>query len=133
MKHASASLILVLALGFGLVPQARAQDGTPPPSQMQDGLNLLGEGARQLLDGLIGQISPGIDSLGNSLSQVRPMIDDLLTRIGDIRNYEMPTTLPNGDILIRRKPDAPPYHAPEAPPPPSPIPGITLPMDGPEL
>ena len=133
MKHASASLILALGLGFGLVPGAQAQDRTPPPSQMQDGLNLLGEGARQLLDGLIGQISPGIDTLGNSLSQVRPMIDDLLTRIGDIRNYEMPVTLPNGDILIRRKPDAPPYHSPEPAPPPSPIPGITLPMDGPEL
>jgi hypothetical protein len=27
--------------------------------------------------------------------------------IGDFQNYEAPVKLPNGDILIRRKPDAP--------------------------
>ena len=43
-----------------------------------------------------------LDSAGANL-----IADGMLELMGDIRNYEMPEKLPNGDIIIRRKPDLP--------------------------
>jgi putative sigma-54 modulation protein len=42
-------------------------------------------------------------------------IDKLMAMVDDITNYQAPEMLENGDIIIRRKPDAPPVQPPEAP------------------
>ena len=42
---------------------------------------------------------------------VAPALEKMMALVDDMTNYEMPVMLDNGDILIRRKPDAP------APPP----------------
>ena len=34
--------------------------------------------------------------------------------MGDPRHYHLPEVLPNGDIIMRRREDAPAYEAPEA-------------------
>lgn len=61
------------------------------------------------------------------MERLRPALDDLLgvmrvfEDIDSIGNYEAPEVLPNGDILIRRRDDAPPWppeDAPAAPEPP---------------
>ena len=80
-----------LALGLSTAP-AIAED-------KEEGLNLMQEGAELLLRGLMNDMEPAIDDLRN---------------VDDIRHYEQPEFLPNGDIIIRRSPDAPLWRAPEA-------------------
>jgi hypothetical protein len=46
------------------------------------------------------------------MKDLEPMARELAALLGDVRNYDPPERLPNGDIIIRRKPGAPP------PPPP---------------
>lgn len=47
-------------------------------------------------------------ALRKLLEALRPGIEELLDRIDDLSQYEAPEILPNGDIIIRRKRDAPP-------------------------
>ncbi|MFV0473874.1 MAG: AAA+ family ATPase [Pikeienuella sp.] len=48
--------------------------------------------------------------------RMQPLADRLTELIDDIDAYEAPERLPNGDIIIRRKPEArPPAPAPRAP------------------
>jgi hypothetical protein len=77
---------------------------------LRDGLGLLGEGSRMILEGLLQEMRP-------LMEEVRPFFEDevvpMLERMGeivdDLSYYELPERLPNGDILIRRSPDAPPF------------------------
>lgn len=54
------------------------------------------------------------------MESMKPTLDDALDLmrnfnvIDDPRNYQMPELLPNGDIILRRRPDAPAY-VPEPP------------------
>lgn len=75
-------------------------------------------------DQMMREIGPSIDSLGALI--------DTLERIDSLEHYERPEVLPNGDIVIRRKPDAPPL--PEAPAPDAPAPDAPAPgADGPGI
>jgi len=61
------------------------------------------------------------------IDKLRPALEEMMKTmrvfedIDGIENYEMPEVLPNGDIIIRRRDDAPPWPpgetAPEADPP----------------
>ena len=53
-----------------------------------------------------------LDALSEGLEHLGPIIGGLAERIDDPRNFHAPETLPNGDILLRRRDDAP-----DAPPP----------------
>ena len=73
-----------------LVAPATAQEAEPSePPRMEEGLSLLEEGTRLLLEGLI-------DEFGPALEQLRGMVEGLDA-------YYPPEMLPNGDIIIRRK------------------------------
>ena len=50
------------------------------------------------------------------MTEMSPMLESLREKIDDLSNYEAPEVMPNGDIIIRRKPDAPDRPAPEAEP-----------------
>jgi hypothetical protein len=74
---------------------ALAQDPTPEPAPgIDESLELFSEGARRLLEGLNEELGPLLQDLGD--------------RIEDLNAYEAPEILPNGDILIRRKPETAP-------------------------
>jgi hypothetical protein len=45
--------------------------------------------------------------------EMLPFLERLSTLIDDLAAYELPERLPNGDIIIRRSPDAPPVDDPE--------------------
>lgn len=53
------------------------------------------------------------DALRGLLDSVKPRLEDMFEMLGVLEqidspaNYEKPVILPNGDILIRRSPDAP--------------------------
>lgn len=42
------------------------------------------------------------------MAEIMPELERLGEAVGGLSNYQMPEFLPNGDIIIRRKPDAPP-------------------------
>lgn len=119
---------IVLAAAFAAVPLAqalRADEPAPetlappeapaepaPEGDMAEGLGLLERGAQMVLRGFLDEIEPKMDEiqrgLGDAAKDLGPALDKLLTLFDDFRNYEAPERLPNGDIIIRRRPDAPP-------------------------
>lgn len=56
---------------------------------MREGMDLLSEGTKLLLRGLMGEIEPALRDLEGALD--------------DLTAYHAPEVLPNGDIIIRRK------------------------------
>ena len=116
------TLTLTLALGAPLLAQQwqmppaddaphstapRAQDPLTPPDS---------DGLEQDLEGIMGEmfqrLQPHLEGLANELAstadEFRPALNELGGVMDDIANYERPERLPNGDILIRRRADAPP-------------------------
>ncbi len=106
---------------FALVLAAPLWAEEPPAGDMGEGLGLIEQGTQLLLRGLMAEMAPALDQmqkgLDEALTEIEPALRDLAAMLGDIRNYEAPVQLPNGDILIRRKPGAP---RPEAIPTPGP-------------
>lgn len=94
---------------------------TPATAQeTEEGLNLIEEGAKLFLRGLMSEMEPAIDDFRDMMDEfgpamqdfaleIGPALSELLARVDDLRHYSQPEFLPNGDIIIRRKPDAPPF------------------------
>lgn len=82
-----------------------AQDSAEPvlpednSSDFEEGMNLMSEGARRLLDGLMGEVEPQMRDLADALRD----FDFEQLNIDDLSAYHPPEKLPNGDIIIRRK------------------------------
>lgn len=122
---------LTIALALSAAP-ARAE--TPGAPEVEEGFSLMEEGAKLLLRGLMAEMEPALDEMGKALSEVEPALKDLQPRmmellalIDDLTNYQAPERLENGDILIRRKPDAPaPPPLPTAPEAVEPAPQVDL-------
>lgn len=89
-----------------------------------DGFSLMEEGAKLLFRGLMTEMEPTLDELTGLADEMRPALEAFADEMGpailklvdlmdEITHYEMPEILPNGDIIIRRSPDAPAYVPPE--------------------
>ena len=102
--------IMALTVTALLAQPLSAQDTQPPPQD--DGLSLIQRGIEMLMQNFMREIGPDLDRIGrdmaDSLSRFAPALDDLSVLIDDIGNYTAPERLENGDIIIRRKPGAPP-------------------------
>ena len=103
---------LAAAMALTLPAQAQSPDpapGGPPP---EEGVDMIERGAGILFRHLFNQMAPEIDGISRDLSDAMqllgPALTDLATLVDDIQNYETPERQDNGDIIIRRKPDAPP-------------------------
>ncbi|MEL6839545.1 MAG: AAA+ family ATPase [Pseudomonadota bacterium] len=105
---------LTLAIGLSVSP-VYAQDES---AEITDGFNLMEEGARMLMRGLMSEVEPALTelrdtfedmapALGEFVATMGPAMTDLLNQVDDFSHYQVPEFLPNGDIIIRRKPDAP--------------------------
>ncbi|MGB3177354.1 MAG: hypothetical protein WBC68_16695 [Albidovulum sp.] len=96
---ANAFAVLIFASATAV---AQADDKTA-----EEGFSLLEEGAKIILRSMMDEVEPTLKELqeefGGALSQMGPMLKDMAEMIGDIRNYEAPEQLPNGDIILRRK------------------------------
>jgi hypothetical protein len=68
------------------------------------GMSLFGDAVTQELEPALGDMKALIDQLGPA---VAPAIEKMMALVDDMTNYELPEMLENGDIIIRRKPDAP--------------------------
>ena len=114
------ALIVALAAALPL----SAQEAEPEP----EGRSLIEEGAQLFLRGLLQEMEPGINDLQDLADGIGPALEGFADHMGqalvqimrvvdDIQNYEQPEFLSNGDIIIRRKPDAPAWEPPELPEP----------------
>ncbi|MBV1896944.1 MAG: hypothetical protein KUG70_10830 [Rhodobacteraceae bacterium] len=104
MKH-TASLIFAFSLF-----------SAPVLAEDKDAPGLMQRGAEMFLEGLRQEMSPALDNLQelaeqagpsmmNFLAEMGPAFADLLDEVEDWSRYSAPEILPNGDIIIRRKPD----------------------------
>lgn len=93
-------IALTLALIAVISGPVAAQDADNPNDDLNEGIDLLGRGAELLLQGLLAELGPAWSELQSVLN--------------DLNAYYPPEILPNGDILIRRKPaDPSPGDAPD--------------------
>ncbi|MEM6944951.1 MAG: hypothetical protein AAF416_14185 [Pseudomonadota bacterium] len=68
------------------------------------------------LDAMKRQLDRAWDRLAEDLEPALKRVDEViavLREVDDPRHYEAPMLLPNGDIVIRRRADAPPWQPPE--------------------
>ncbi len=97
------------------------------PAQEESGRDQMQRGAELFLRGLRGELGPALEDLQALAEQAGPAMRSFLTEMGpamagifskvsDWSRYEPPEMLPNGDIIIRRKPEQAPEQAPETKP-----------------
>ncbi|MEL6914242.1 MAG: hypothetical protein AAFP13_07050 [Pseudomonadota bacterium] len=114
MKHA------LLLAALALPAAAHAQEA----EEEERGLGLMERGAQLFFEGLMDEMEPAIEgfeglardigpAMRDMLEQMGPAFAELMDSIDDLSNYEPPAMLPNGDIIIRRKPDAPEFEMPD--------------------
>lgn len=110
MKH----IILAACLALPL-PAIAQEDG-----EIEDGFSLMEQGAKLLFRGIMSEMEPAIDDFAGLAGELEPALEMLASEMGpallemiqtldSVRYYEAPEILPNGDIIIRRSPDAPEY------------------------
>ncbi|HCP81956.1 MAG TPA: hypothetical protein DIT67_10325 [Octadecabacter sp.] len=110
MKH------LILAALIAIPVPSLAQD----EGEIEEGFSLMEEGAKLLFRGIMSEMEPAIDDFTGLAGELEPALELLATEMGpalmeliqtldSVRYYERPEILPNGDIIIRRSPDAPEF------------------------
>src|SRR5690554_7260740 len=96
-------------------PLSAEGDSTPDTDAPDSGTSLIEDGARMFFEGLIKEARPAIrdmrelaEKLGPQLrsfaEEMGPALADILRDVEDLSVYEGREKLPNGDIIIRRKP-----------------------------
>lgn len=93
----------VAALAFAVLVPAVALGQDDEPSFDLD-LDALKERFDRAWDSVVEELEPAFESLARTLATME--------RIDSLDHYEEPVMLENGDILIRRKADAPPLPDP---------------------
>lgn len=99
---------MLLAPAFALallaMPAAAQEEPAEQETSLWDwGMSFLGENVPEELAPL-GDMKALLDQFGPTIA---PALEKMMALVDDMTNYEMPVMLDNGDILIRRKPDAP--------------------------
>ncbi len=106
MRHLIAAVALVLAVG-------------PVAAQEDDGRSMMERGAELFFRGLRDEIAPALGDLQalaeragpamrSFVEEMGPALGGIIAEVKDWSRYEPPEILPNGDIIIRRKPDPAP-------------------------
>lgn len=114
---------IALALSAALI-------ASPGIAEEDSGLSLMERGARLFMEGILKEMEPAIDELSELTDQMGPALrsfaeemgpklSELFEEVEDWSAYQAPEILPNGDIIIRRKPDRP-LQKPETPSDPPP-------------
>lgn len=106
------ALLGSLTLTPALAEDAPAVPEATPPAAEEEAPGLIEQGARMFLRGLIEEIGPQVDEMTAGIEEAArklgPELERLMALVDDVKNYEPPERLPNGDIVIRRKAGAPP-------------------------
>lgn len=116
---ATSRTLLIPILLLGLAQPVTATTSFADPKSEDQPLTF-----EETLRGLWEKMGPELEKLKRDME---PALEDALkllepfSAMDDPRNYQMPEILPNGDIIIRRREDAPDYvprSTPEATPDP---------------
>lgn len=118
MRHLAITLGLLAALAHPVA----AQEGDTRPFPRLD----------HFLDGLRGDVDDTLrafrdwadlfgPALESFIEEMGPALAEMMDEVQDWSRYETPEMLPNGDIIIRRKPDAEPDLPPKEDDGPAPI------------
>ena len=111
---------LMLVLSLTLATPALSQDADPqdePRGRPLDSiLEMFIDRTEEAMRGMVDEIEPELNALLEEMGPemerlmgaIVPELQKLADTVGGLANYEMPEVLPNGDIIIRRKKDAPP-------------------------
>lgn len=113
------TLILALSLTFAApvlaqdaLPEAEPDEGRPIDSILELFIDRAEEAMRDMVEGLEPELNELLQKMEPEMQRlmgrILPELQALSEMVGGIDNYEMPEVLPNGDIIIRRKNDAPP-------------------------
>lgn len=103
MKPIALIAALVLS-GTALAPATSLAQESPPEDPLQPFLELFTDRSQELLRDLMQDLGPEMDRL---MAEIMPRLQELTETLGGLTAYELPEVLPNGDIIIRRRPDAP--------------------------
>ena len=96
MRMTNLLAISTLVAGLTIAPAYGGSTGTEDDTRDIP----LSEELDKAFRGLMEKMKPALDELLDTL--------EVLENIDSIENYERPEILPNGDIIIRRREDAPP-------------------------
>ena len=110
--------ILPIALCVTLAAAPVVAQDTDVNPEVDEGMSLMERGAKLFLRGLMDEVDPALEELKDFTETLQPNLKQLVERLGPVLNgigelmddatsYDAPERLPNGDIIIRRKPDAP--------------------------
>jgi len=113
-------LLPVFALSLMATPLVAQETDPAPEPQMEEGFDLMEEGAKLLLRGLLSEMDPAIAELRGFAEEMGPKMQlfaqemgpafaELMAQVDDFSHYTAPEFLPNGDIIIRRRLDAPDF------------------------
>lgn len=116
------STALVLAAALAAPVLVAAQQWTPPGADENAGRDaapgaestgdLFERGLENLMQNMLREAEPHLNQLGRDLgnlgNSLGPVFGDIGALMDDVKNYQAPERLENGDILIRRRADAPP-------------------------
>lgn len=114
MKHVLFAGLIALS-PLQLAAQSEAEEG-----EIGEGFSLMEEGARLMFRGIMREMQPAIEDFEGMAKEIQPALEmlasemgpalmELMRKLDNVRYYEAPEVLPNGDIIIRRRDDAPPY------------------------
>lgn len=99
----------ILCLSLSLATPAIAAEDEDGKSMMQRGAELFFKGLTEQMEPAIEDLKTLTEDMGPELleffSSMGPALGELLEEVEDWSVYERPEMLPNGDIIIRRKPD----------------------------
>ncbi len=111
-----------------IICAACAATAVPAGAEEDTGKSLMERGAELFLEGLRQEMEPAIDDLRgladqfgptmqSFMQEMGPALADLAAQVQDWSVYEAPEILPNGDIIIRKKPQQDPPVQPDKPAP----------------
>ena len=127
------ALATAAATAIALIAVAAAAQMKDPPvekpyetEESRPSRDLMEEGAKLLFRGLLNEAEPALrdlqefaDQMGPAMKSLTdhmgPALADIMAMIDDIKNYSAPELLPNGDIIIRRTPEAPKFEPSDLP------------------
>jgi hypothetical protein len=102
------AIVACFAAWSALATPVLADAQTPPTAE--EGFDMLGEAARIILRSMLDGVEPTLDELrdrmDDAMAEMGPAIGRMMELMDDVKNYQTPEILPNGDIIIRRKPPA---------------------------
>lgn len=105
MTHRILPLVLLAALAAGPAPAQTADEADEGLSLIERGIGMI---FRQFWQDAAPEVEGLTRDLSGTMNRLAPALQDLAALVDDIRNYDTPERLENGDIVIRRRAGAPP-------------------------